>query len=101
MLTVTHGRPTTRRHILDYTLLLVPVAGWLALTSVGGPVTLLTFAVLNVLFVKGAYQIWRRDDAAADADNYLVEKKFFNFRLYYLFLHFGALLVDATIRGLT
>ena len=48
MLTVTHGRPTTRRHILAYTLVLVPIAGWLALTSVGGPVTLLTFAVLNV-----------------------------------------------------
>ncbi|NNJ64002.1 MAG: protoheme IX farnesyltransferase [Xanthomonadales bacterium] len=101
MLTVTHGRPATRRHILAYALLLVPVAGWLAFTSVGGPVTLLAFLVLNALFVKGAYRIWRRDDAAADADNYLVEKKFFKLSLYYLFLHFGALLADAVIRGLT
>ncbi len=100
MLTVTHGRPATRRHILVYTLLLVPVAGWLALTSVGGPVTMATFAVLNALFVKGAYQIWRRDDAAAEADNYLAERKFFKLSLYYLFLHFVALLADAVIRGL-
>ena len=101
MLTVTHGRDSTRRHILAYTLLLVPVAGWLALTTVGGPVTLVAFAVLNLLFVKGAVAIWRRDDAAAEADNYLVEKKFFKLSLYYLFLHFGALLADAAIRGLT
>ena len=100
MLTVTHGRAATRRHVMAYTLLLVPVAGWLALTSVGGPVTLLTFAVLNALFVWGAYQIWRRDDLAAEADNYLAERKFFKLSLYYLFLHFVALLADAVIRGL-
>ena len=71
MLTVTHGRDVTRFHILAYTLLLAPVAGWLALTSVGGPVTLAAVVVLNLLFLKGAVDIWRRDDAAAEADNYL------------------------------
>ena len=100
MLTVTHGRDATRRHILGYTVAVAGVALWLALTPVGGPVTLLAAVVLNALFLIGAVRIWMRDDAAAEADNYLAEKKFFRLSLYYLFLHFGALLADAAIRGL-
>jgi protoheme IX farnesyltransferase len=99
MLTVTHGRPATRRHILAYTLLLAPVAVWLALTSVGGPVTLVVAVALNAWFVKGAVAIWRRDEVVAEADNYAVEKTFFRFSLYYLFLHFGALVADLALRG--
>ena len=100
MLTVTHGRDSTRRHILGYTVLLAPVGLGLALTSVGGPITLVAAIVLNALFLKGAFAIWRRDDAAAEADNYAVEKKFFKLSLYYLFLHFTALLADAALGGL-
>ncbi|MGB2202159.1 MAG: heme o synthase, partial [Pseudooceanicola atlanticus] len=37
MLTVTHGRRTTRRHVLAYTILLAPVAIGLGFTSIGGP----------------------------------------------------------------
>ena len=97
MLTVTHGRPATRRHIIAYTILLAPVGIWLALTSVGGPVTLAVSVALNLWFLKGAVQIWRRDEAMAEADNYKVEKAFFRFSLYYLFLHFGALVADAAL----
>ncbi|MEL7149937.1 MAG: heme o synthase [Pseudomonadota bacterium] len=100
MLTVTHGRDSTRRHILGYTVLLAPVGLGLALTSVGGPVTIAAAVVLNGLFLKGAFDIWRRDDAAAESDNYAVEKKFFKLSLYYLFLHFTALLADAALGGL-
>ncbi len=100
MLTVTHGRDSTRRHILGYTVLLAPVGVGLALTSVGGPITLVAAVILNGLFLKGALDIWRRDDAAAEADNYAVEKKFFKLSLYYLFLHFTALLADAALGGL-
>ena len=99
MLTVTHGRPTTRRHILAYTVLLVPVAIWLGLSSVGGPVTLAVAVALNLWFLKGAFSIWRREESMAEADNYAVEKTFFRFSLYYLFLHFGALLVDLSLRS--
>ena len=96
MLTVTHGRTATRRHILAYTALLAPVGVWLALTSVGGPVTLVVAVALNLWFLKGAVDIWRRSEA--DADKYKVEKAFFRFSLLYLFAHFGALLVDAALR---
>ena len=68
MLTVTHGRPSTRRHILAYTVLLVPVALWLAFSGVGGPVTLVVALALNAWFLKGAVAIWRRDEAMAEAE---------------------------------
>ena len=99
MLTVTHGRRVTRTHILAYTVLLVPVAMWLAFTSIGGPMTLVAALVLNALFLKGAWDIWNRDESAAEADAYLTERKFFKLSLAYLFLHFGALLVDAIWRA--
>ena len=97
MLTVTHGRAATRKHILVYTILLAPFALALALTSIGGPVTLAAALVLNALFIRGAIRIVRRDEVAAEADGYKVEKAFFRFSLAYLFLHFGALLVEASL----
>ena len=98
MLTVTHGRRTTRKHILVYTALLAPLAVGLGLTSIGGPVYLIVAVAMNLWFLKGAWQISRRSEVDAEADNYAVEKSFFRFSLYYLFLHFGALLADATLR---
>jgi protoheme IX farnesyltransferase len=99
MLTVTHGRPATRRHIFAYTLVLAPFAIWLGLTSVGGPVYLAASVVLNALFIRGGWLILRRDEAAAVADGYAVEKRVFKLSLYYLFLHFVALLVQNAMGG--
>lgn len=98
MLTETHGRDATRNHILAYTLLLIPVALGLGLTSIGGPIYLTVSVLLNLWFLKGAYDIWTRDDAAADADNYLTERKVFTVSLFYLFGHFVALLIEAALR---
>jgi len=97
MLTVTHGRAATRRHILGYTLALAVVALALGLTSIGGPIYMAVALVLNALFIKGAFDIARRDDAACEADQHLAERRFFKLSLVYLFLHFGALLVEATL----
>jgi len=99
MLTVTHGRRETRRQILIYTVLLAPVALVTAATTIGGPVYLVTSVVLNVLFLKGAWTIWRRSEDQAIADEYRVEKKFFRFSLTYLFLHFFALLAEAVLQN--
>ncbi|MEO1154431.1 MAG: heme o synthase [Pseudomonadota bacterium] len=98
MLTVTHGRKATRNHILAYTALLAPLAVALAFTPIGGPAYLIVALALNAWFLKGAFAIWRRDEAMAEADNFKVEKEFFRFSLLYLFAHFGALLVDAALR---
>lgn len=94
MLTVTHGYPATRRHIFAYTIILVPVAIALGLTSIGGPIYLATAIIMNALFLHGGWKILRRNEAIAEADNYVVERGFFKLSLYYTFAHFLALLVQ-------
>ena len=88
----------TRNHILVYTIALVPCALAAGFTSIGGPIYLAVSALLNAGFLWGAWRIWRRDEAVAEADNYAVEKSVFRFSLYYLFLHFGAILAEAALR---
>lgn len=100
MLTVTHGRRATRNHILGYTVLLVVLAVGAAFTAIGGWVYLATALVLNALFLRGAVAIWRRNEDMSEADNFAVERKFFRLSLWYLFAHFGAILVEATLKPL-
>ena len=97
MLTVTHGRPATRRQIFWYALALAPVAVGVGLTSIGGPVYLAASLILNAQFVLGAWRIRQRAETAAEADGYKTEKAFFRFSLSYLFLLFGALLAEAAL----
>ena len=94
MLTVTHGRKTTRAHIIVYTILLAPIAVGTGFTSICGPVYMATALVLNVIFLKGAWDIWRREETAAEADEYKTEKRFFAFSIFYLFANFVAILVE-------
>jgi protoheme IX farnesyltransferase len=98
MLTVTHGRPAARLQIFVYTVLLAALAIGMGFTAAGGPIYLAVAVVLNAQFLWGAFKIWRRDDVASDADSHLTERKFFKLSLLYLFLHFGALLLEATLR---
>ncbi|MFP3382043.1 MULTISPECIES: heme o synthase [Tritonibacter] len=98
MLTVTHGRRSTRKHILVYTIILATFALATAFTGVGGPIYLTVALVLNALFLKGAVQIWRRDEAICEDDNFKVERSFFKLSLLYLFLHFGAILAEALLK---
>ena len=77
------------------TVLLAVLAIGAGFTQIGGPVYLTVAVVLNALFLKGAWAIWKRDEAASEADNFVVEKKFFKLSLLYLFAHFGAILVEA------
>jgi heme o synthase len=99
MLTVTHGRKSTRAHILAYTVALVPVSVWAALSGIGGPFTLAVALLLDAAFLVGAWRIWRRDEGQAEADGYATEKGVFRFSLWYLFAHFGAFLVEAALKG--
>ncbi len=97
MLTVTHGRDATRRQIFGYTLALAVVSLALGLTSIGGPVYLAVALVLNALFIGGAWGVLKRTDADSEADTHAAERRFFKLSLAYLFLHFGALLVETTL----
>ena len=100
MLTVTHGRPATRTHILVYTIALVPFALLAGVTSIGGPIYLASALVLNAIFLQGAFAIWRRSEAQAEADSYATEKRFFKFSLLYLAAHFGAMLAELVAKSL-
>jgi protoheme IX farnesyltransferase len=99
MLTETHGRRVTRNHVLGYAVALVPVAVGIGFTSIGGAVYLAASLVLNARFLMACVTVWRRDEDAAVADNYAAEKRAFRISLSYLFLHFGALLVEAGLRA--
>ncbi|MBL4749280.1 MAG: protoheme IX farnesyltransferase [Amylibacter sp.] len=98
MLPVTHGRRVTRNHILGYTIALVPVAMALSFSSIGGPIYFAAALVLNGMFLKGAYDIWKRTEEQAQADKYATERKVFRISLYYLFGHFALLLIEETAK---
>ena len=98
MLTVTHGRPATRRQVWWYALALTPVVAALALTPVAGPVYALAALVLQGLFLRGAWTVRNRAEAEAEADGFAAEKRLFRLSLLYILVLFGALIVDAGLR---
>ena len=100
MLTVTHGKKSTRNHILTYTVLLTPFSIGLAFTSIGGPIYFTLSIILSLMFLLGAWKLFRRDERIATEDNYTDERKLFKFSLFYLFLLFTALLIEALMRSL-
>jgi protoheme IX farnesyltransferase len=97
MLPVTHGLSETRRQILLYSLLLVPVtvapsvlglAGW----AYGG-----TAITMGAMFIWMAVKV-ARNTATAPADM-LPEKQLFKYSLLYLAFLFGALVSDRLLLG--
>lgn len=99
MLTETHGRRSTRNHILGYMIALVPVSLAIAITSIGGPIYLATALVLNVWFGKACYDVWARvSEEAAEGDAFAAERRAFKVSLAYLFLHFTALMLEAALK---
>ena len=50
------------------------------------------------MFLRGAWQISRRNEDDSEADNFKVERSFFKLSLLYLFLHFGAILAEALLK---
>ena len=100
MLTVTHGKKSTRNHILTYTVLLTPFSIGLTFTSIGGPIYFTLSIILSLMFLLGAWKLFRRDERIATEDNYNDERKLFKFSLFYLFLLFTALLIEALMQSL-
>lgn len=97
MLTVTHGRRSTRLHILAYAVALAVTSFALFLTPLAGWSYLAVAVVMNALYLKGAVALFRREEAQAEADGYKVEKSLFKLSLAYLFAHFTALMVDRAL----
>jgi len=95
MLPLTHGEPATRRQILIYSLILVPLALAPTLTSLGGPIYLAVAALGGAAFIALAVRLLVVKDRT-DAN------RLFGFSILYLFLLFAALLGEhvAGVRAL-
>jgi len=95
MLPVTHGPTVTRRQVLLYSLVLVPVslAPW-ALDYVGW-IYGATTAVLGAIFIIDAIAVAR--STATVASDMIAERRLFKFSLLYLFGLFAALVADRLI----
>jgi protoheme IX farnesyltransferase len=98
MMPVVAGPQATRRQIFWYSVGLLPVAVAPAFTSIGGVVYLVIAAALSIEFLRLAFIIGFRSEAAAEADGHKVEKRLFKFSILYLFLIFGALVLEAALR---
>jgi heme o synthase len=87
MLPVTHGSDFTRLNMLLYTIMLVVVTLLPYLIGMSGVFYLVSALALGALFIRYAWQLWRRySDALA--------RKTFSYSVLYLALLFGALLID-------
>ncbi|MEM7643179.1 MAG: heme o synthase [Pseudomonadota bacterium] len=97
MLTVTHGRTETRRQTWLWALGLAAVSVFAATTAMGGPLTLAVALILNAVFLRLAWNIYRRTDADSEADGHGTEKALFKWSLIYLFVHFSVFVAEAAL----
>ncbi|MCR9221281.1 MAG: heme o synthase [Alphaproteobacteria bacterium] len=91
MLPVVAGRKATKRQILVYSALLLPLglAPWAL--GVAGPIYGAAALVLGGLFLVSGLAVLREPDGAGDK----AAKRMFGYSIFYLFAIFGALMVDA------
>ncbi len=87
MLPVVAGPRETKRQILIYTALLLPLATAPYWLGIAGVIYLATSAVLGLLFLAAAIAVWIEDGERA-------AKRMFGFSIFYLFALFAALIVD-------
>ena len=100
MMTVTKGEQVTRKNIFWYSLSLIPIGFMLAFSSIGGPLTLGLVLVLNTMLVLVSYQVLRRTSATSRQDNYHREMGLFKLSIWYLFVLFAGLGVEAMLQPL-
>ena len=99
MMPVVAGETSTRRQILAYSVLLVPVAVAPWLIGGTGPVYGLAALALSCAFLALSVPVGLR--ASVPGDTMRPEKRLFAFSIVYLFVLFGALVLDrvATVQG--
>ncbi|MEK9795882.1 MAG: heme o synthase [Alphaproteobacteria bacterium] len=93
MMPVVAGRASTKRQILAYTLILVPVSLTPALLGGAGLVYAAGAAVLGLMFIASAIRVLREPEGAEDR----AAKAMFGFSILYLFLLFAVLLADVLL----
>jgi protoheme IX farnesyltransferase len=88
MLPVVAGQEATKRQMLIYTLLLLPVALTPAVLGVAGGAYVAVALALNAAFIGHAVAVLR------EREGHRAAKSMFGFSLVYLFGHFAALVLD-------
>jgi protoheme IX farnesyltransferase len=97
MLPVVAGADETRRQILLYSFLLVPLAVVPSFIGLGGAAYLAVSTVLGAGFLWLAFKVWSvRVGPVADAQ----AKRLFGYSIAYLFLLFATLLAERVLGGL-
>jgi protoheme IX farnesyltransferase len=91
MLPVVSGADETRRQILLYSLVLVPLAVVPYFIGLGGIAYAIASVALGLVFLHLAFKVWRiREGREADH----AAKRLFGFSILYLFILFGVILVE-------
>lgn len=93
MMPVVAGRASTKRQMLAYTLILLPVSLTPYLLGGAGLVYATGAALLGLLFIASAVRVIREPEAAEDK----AAKAMFGFSILYLFLIFALLLADVLL----
>ncbi len=91
MLPVTHGEPETRRQILLYSCVLVPVTIAVGPMAGLGLLYMISAALLGIVFLLGAVRLYRRPSIPAAV-------QLFRYSILYLFVLFLVMSVDAWLR---
>ncbi|MFZ4806002.1 MAG: heme o synthase [Hyphomicrobiaceae bacterium] len=98
MLPVVAGLDETRRQILLYSIALAPLGVLPVATGLGGIAYAVVSVVLGAVFVKLAWDVYRKRDGR-DAD--AIAKRLFRFSILYLAALFLVLLGEHTLRHLS
>jgi protoheme IX farnesyltransferase len=96
MLPVVAGEEETRRQIVIYSALLVPLAVTPAVIGLGGAAYGLISTVLGAIFLSLALSLWRAVD---DVQRIQIARRLFGFSILYLFGLFAVLLVEHVVAG--
>jgi protoheme IX farnesyltransferase len=94
MLPVVAGEQETRKQIVVYTSLLVPLALWPAFIGLGGPLYAVVAMLLGAIFLARALALYR---AGEGRESDRAARQLFGFSILYLFGLFATLLIE---RGL-
>jgi protoheme IX farnesyltransferase len=101
MLPVTHGARETRKQVLVYTLVLLPVTLLPTLLGFAGWLYAAAAVLLGAEFLRQSIAVWRdeQDEAGRSLTGDKPAKKAFRYSLLYLALLFVALAVDKAVLG--
>jgi protoheme IX farnesyltransferase len=95
MLPVVRGVPETTRQIGLYTILMVAISLVLFAVARMGPIYLLAALILGALFLRQAWQLWRRGSSEEESTAGAI--RLYRYSISYLTLLFAAIAVDALV----